>query len=79
MTTYELIHVDGRATTEHETEPDAYGAALLIYGDEIVTGDWEGFSRGRREFERKLIWPNEEASENDGGQRAVAEIVRIAE
>jgi hypothetical protein len=73
MRKYELVHADGRTTTEHETEPDAYGAALLIYGDEIAVGEWEPRNGS---VERKLIWPNEEIAVNDGGQHAVAEIVR---
>lgn len=70
-----IKYANGRMV-EVETEEEAMEILSAEY-PEMVTCEngWEPDNAdGTRE--RLLVWENEEESENDGGQNAVAEIVR---
>lgn len=71
---YEIRHANGAATTRHETEDEARIEVERVYGGGCyILDEWQTRSP---DAERLLVWPDEASSENDDGQRAVAEIVR---
>ena len=72
MSDYILEYADGDSRTiTAETDAEAIRAALASFGPKAVTSEWEPSGD---DCERLLIWASEEESENDDGQKAVAQL-----
>ena len=75
---YELIFLDGRPTSEHETEADAHGAARQVWPNLAWLDVAPGEDVRQTCERRQLIWPDEARRLADSdGSRATAEIVYV--
>lgn len=76
-----IDYSDGRFTTLHNSSvADAQQTLRDEYGDGVVFCDeWyqAGYNIEDQLLEGMLVWLSEDAAENDTGERAIAEIIRV--